>query len=255
MSDREILKAALATTPDCLNLQQLEALVTCPTAPNPHLLQCPRCQAELAMLKSFESTEPLPGEGAAVAWISSHLERKVEQIKNPSRANDLRSPLASASPSWFARLFGTGRIRYGILAGAVALVAITSVILLRPSKEPELRAALGNQPVYRSQQVQLVGPVGDVNRVPKTLDWQAFPGTQTYKVEVMEVDQSPLWTTEIKDTLVTIPDVVRAKIVPSKPILWRVTALDSAGKILAISSTQRFLYREQAGASDPVLPQ
>jgi hypothetical protein len=255
MSDREILKAALATTPECLNLQQLEALASSPTQSNPHLLQCPRCQAELAMLKSFESTEPLPGEGAAIAWISSHLERRVEQIKNPSRAKDLGSRSASASPSWFARLFGTGRMRYGVLAGAVALVAITSVILFRPSKEPELRAALGSQPVYRSQQVLVVGPAGDVNRVPKTLDWQAFPDAQTYKVEVMEVDQSLLWSTEIKNTFVTIPDAVRVKIVPSKPILWRVTALDSAGKILASSSTQRFLYRGQAGASDPVLPQ
>jgi hypothetical protein len=253
MSDREVLKSALASTPDCLTLPQLEVLAAGQTQSNSHLLQCPRCQAELEMLKSFESTEPLPGEGAAVAWISSHLERQVDQIKNPSRQTKSRS--TSASPSWMARLFGTGRMRYSVLGAAVALVAITSVLVLRPSKEPELRASLGNQPVYRSQQVQVVGPAGDVAEVPKTLDWQGFPGAKTYKVVVMEVDQSPLWTTEISGTFVTIPDAVRGRIVVNKPILWQVTALDSAGTVLASSSTQRFLYREHHGESNPVLPQ
>ena len=154
-----------------------------------------------------------------------------------------------------ARFFGTGRMRYGALGAAVALVAITSVIILRPSKEPELRASLGNQPVYRSQQVQVVGPEGDVAEVPQTLEWKAFPGAQAYRVVVMEVDQSPLWTAEIAGTLVTIPASVRARIIVNKPILWQVTALDQAGTVLASSSTERFLYREHSGASNPVLPQ
>src|SRR5258705_7152478 len=85
MTDRDILKSSFAATPECLTLAQLEILVEGKTT-HPHLAVCPRCQAELAMLKSFESSTPLPDEGAAVAWISSHLDRRLDSIKNPSRS-------------------------------------------------------------------------------------------------------------------------------------------------------------------------
>ena len=44
MSDREIMKTALASTPECLSLQQLETLAASQTQAPPHLLQCPRCR-------------------------------------------------------------------------------------------------------------------------------------------------------------------------------------------------------------------
>lgn len=256
MSDREMLKSALASTPECLSLQQLETVATGKAQANAHMLQCPRCQSELAMLKAFESETPLPGEGAAVAWIGSQLERRLEQIKNPSGIGDLRARSASMSASWLTRWFGPGKMRLGVLVAACALVAVTSVMLLRRSREPKLQASLGPQAsVYRSQEVQLVGPIDDVAQVPKTLVWQAFQGAESYKVTMMEVDRTPLWSSELRDTSVTIPEKVRAKIVSSKPILWQVTAVGANGNTLAVSSTQRFMYREHAGSRDPLLPQ
>ena len=248
MSDRELFKAALAATPECLSLQQLEELASGRTQAPPHLLQCPRCQSELAMLKSFESSTPLPGEGAAVAWISSQLDRQLDQIKNPQELLD--GAARATSSSWFAHLFGQRRTTFAILATACALIAVTSVVLLRSSKEPELRASLGNDKnVYRSAQIQTISPVGDVTEVPKTLAWQAFPGASSYKVALMEVDKSVLWSGETKDTSVTIPDASRARIVDSKPILWQVTAVGPSGNVLAASSTQRFVYRQHSGSS------
>jgi hypothetical protein len=97
--------------------------------------------------------------------------------------------------------------------------------------------------------------MGDVTEVPKNLAWQAFPGSSSYKVALMEVDKSVLWSGETKDSSMTIPDVSRAKIVENKPILWQVTALGPNGNVLAASSTQRFLYRQHSGSNDPLLPQ
>ncbi|HEY7097832.1 MAG TPA: hypothetical protein VH437_13990 [Terriglobales bacterium] len=254
MSDREIIKSALASTPDCLSPEQLEAVASSENKDHPHVRQCPRCQAELSLLQSFESSEALPGEGAAVAWITSDLDRRLDQIKNPSRRNDVRARSASAS-SWFARRFGTGRMRFAAVGAACAVISVAGLIL-RSSKEPELRAGLGSQSeVYRSGTVQVVSPVGDVGEKPRTLEWQAFQGAQSYKVEVMEVDQSLLWSTETKYTTVTIENGVRARIVLNKPILWRVTAIGPTGNILAASSTQRFLFREHAGSTDALPPQ
>ena len=93
--------------------------------------------------------------------------------------------------------------------------------------------------VYRSQEVMVVGPVGELQKIPQQLEWQAFSGAATYKVVVMEVDQTPLWTGNVKELSTPIPAAVRAKMLPGKPILWQVTALDGQGKILATSQMER----------------
>jgi hypothetical protein len=115
------------------------------------------------------------------------------------------------------------------------------VILLRPAKEPELHANLGSGPaVYRSQQVEIVSPVGELASAPNSLHWKGFPGAVEYKVEIMEVDHAPLWAAKTNDTSFTIPNATRAKMLPGKPVLWQVTALDSQGRTLAVSQLQRF---------------
>lgn len=241
MSDRDILKSALSVTPECLPPEQLEALLDGKRS-HPHLAQCSRCQAELALLKSFESGTPLPDEGAAVAWIGSHLDRQLETIKDPSRLRAGRLAVRTFEPrgSWLGKIFGLGGMRWVLPATAMAAVAIVAVILMRPAKEPELQANAGQTTVFRSQELQLVSPVGDVQQVPQELRWQAFSGSDLYRVAVMEVDHSSLWNSETKETSVAIPVAVRAKMLPGKPILWQVTALDGQGRVLVTSQVQRF---------------
>lgn len=241
MSERDILKSSLAATPECLAPEQLEALLDGKTS-NPHLALCPRCQAELAMLKTFESGTPLADEGAAVAWISSHLDRQLENIKNPARGG-IRSAVQSFEPqaSWLGKIFGRGAWRWAAPATVLAAAAIMAVVLLQPAKAPELQANAGHENVvYRSQEVQIVSPAGDVQQVPQELRWQAFAGAATYKVAVMEVDKSVLWTTETAGTMIEVPPSLRARMLPGKPILWQVTAVDSQGRVLGTSQIERF---------------
>jgi hypothetical protein len=252
MADRDILKSSFAATPECLTPAQLETLAE-GTKTHPHLAGCPRCQAELAMLKSFESGAPLPDEGAAVAWISSHLDRQLESIKNSSR---VRARAATQNletqDSWLARTFGLRAWRWALPATVVAAAVVVGVILLRPPKEPDLQANAGGQTtVYRSQEIQVVTPVGDVPQIPRTLQWQSFSGAQRYKVVVMEVDNSPLWSTETKETSLEIPASLHAKILPGKPILWQVTALDGQGRVLGTSQIQRFSTPREQSSQKP----
>ena len=242
MNDHDILKSSLSATPECLTPEQLETLLDGKHS-HPHLAECPRCQAELAMLKSFESGAPLPEEGAAVAWISSHLDRNLANIKNPSRARGLRSGVQNPAPegSWMAKVFNLGGWRWALPATALVAAAIMTAILLRPPQEPELQANAGNpNVVYRSQEVQVVGPVGNVQQAPRDLQWQAFPGTVAYKLTVMEVDNTVLWSAQTSGISIEIPASLRAKMLPGKPILWQVTAVDSQGRVLGTSQIQRF---------------
>lgn len=244
MSDRETLRSAMAATPECLNAEQLESLLDGKHS-NPHLAQCARCQAELAMLKSFETGAPLPDEGAAVAWISAHLDRQLETIKSPSRGRLSRSATEDLHPqgSWFARTFGIGGMRWVLPAAAMAAIVIATVIALKPAKEPELQASNGGQQViYRSQEIQVVSPLGDLQQVPGELRWQTFAGAAVYKVVLMEIDHSQLWASDTKEPAAEIPLAVRAKMLPGKPILWQVTALDAQSRVLGTSQVQKFVF-------------
>jgi len=248
MINRSTLKAALTATPECLTLQELERLAEDPSPKDPHLAACPRCQAELVLLKEFEASSPLLDEGAAVTWISAQLDRNLDQIKNPGSVS--RNTQSTTAANWLSGLFKVGTGRWLVPVTAIVVVAAVSMIVLRPSKEPELHANLGSGPaVYRSQQVEVVSPVGELAGAPNSLQWKGFPGAAVYRVEVMEVDQAPLWAAKTNDTSFTIPSATRAKMLPGKPVLWQVTALDSQGRTLAVSQLQRFSVPRKSSIS------
>jgi hypothetical protein len=242
MSDRDILKSTLAATPNCLTAEQLEQCLD-GKAIHPHLAECPRCQGELALLKSFESASPLADEGAAVAWISAHLERNLENIKSANSRGRGAAQTAGMQGSWMARTFGLTGLRWAIPVAGLAMAAIVVALFLRSPKEPQLQANNMQHPstIYRSEEIQVAGPVGSVLQPPQEIRWNAFVGAQTYRVVVMEVDHTQLWTSETKSLFVQIPSNLRVKIVPGKPILWQVTAEDPQGNKLASSQVQRFL--------------
>jgi hypothetical protein len=236
MLNRSNFKAALATTPDCLSPEQLENLTGEAVQNHPHVAQCPRCQSELALLRSFESESPLADEGAAVAWISAQMERRLDQIKGASSG-------AQPEGSWIERWFGTRNVRWLAPVAAAAVVAVAGFVWMhsRNNKEPDLLASAGSgTAIYRSQEIEVVGPAGEVAQAPKSLQWKPFPGAADYKVEVMEVDHASLWTSQTIDNSVTIPASTRAKMLPGKPVLWQVTALSRQGQVLATSQVQRF---------------
>jgi len=257
MMNKSNLKRALAAKPDCLSLQELERLAEDSSPRHPHLAECTRCQAELALLKEFEVGAPLPDEGAAAAWISSQLERRLDVIKNPKLASKRSKQRETTSAPWLARFLGTGSARWLAPVAAIVVIAAASVILLRTKKELTLTTNLGNGPaVYRSQEVEVVSPAGELAQAPKSLQWKAFAGASAYKILIMEVDHAPLWSEQIQDISVTIPNGIRAKMLPGKPLLWQVTALDSQGRTLATSQIERFsVARKSPTSNSGSLPQ
>jgi hypothetical protein len=252
MLNRSTLNEALRMKPGCLTPEELEKFVENPATGNSHLSSCSRCQAELALLKSFESSEPLPDEGAAVTWISARLERQLDEIKNPGQTRD-----SSQGVSWFSRILAKGSIRWLLPLSAILVIGLGVFVVSRKSQEPDLRADAGHGPaIYRSEEIEVSSPVGEVAKAPAILQWKSFEGSAEYKVSIMEVDEVPLWTGQTNDVILTIPNAIRAKMLPGKPVLWRVTALDSQGRVLATSQIQRFsVQRKSSGSTSGVLTQ
>jgi hypothetical protein len=244
MLDRQTLKSALAATPDCLSIEELGDLSVDEARKHKHVSACAHCQTELTMLREFESSTPLADEGAAVAWISSHLERRLDEIKNPSRAvqRQLAEAAAPRTSSWLARLFAFPNMRVLAPIAAVVAIAVGGFLFLQSPKEPELQANLGHEPaIYRSQELQTVSPSGELLEAPKNLQWKPVPGATMYKFSITEVDHTEVWNGQTVDTLMTIPPSVLAKMRVGKPFLWKVSALDPQGAVLASSQAQRFV--------------
>jgi len=240
MVDRDILKSELAPTPQCLSIDELGKLSAEQAGAHRHVSVCARCQTELALLREFESDKPMPGEGAAVAWMSAQLERRLGGIKNTT-AETNRSRAASIQSSWLARLFAIPGFPIAAPIAAAAIVA-AALLWLRSPREPELQANLGSGPtVYRSTEVQTIAPIGNLQKTPDAMQWKAVERAASYKILLSEVDQTEVWTAQTSDTSLTIPRAVVAKMKVGKPFLWKVSALDTNGQVLATSQPQRFV--------------
>jgi putative zinc finger protein len=241
-SAMERWKLGLAATPECLSLEEIGAHFDGATPDNAkarvegHLSSCPRCQSELAMLRSFQTAEPVKEEGAAVGWIVARLQRQQEQFAGTAAAKTSRE-----QPSWWSGLLSF-RPRIAILAGAGVLIALVAVRMAqRPTREPDLRADAGRGGVVlRSQEIAIVNPRGDMQAAPAELRWQPVAGAVSYSVQITEVDHTVVWSGESKETNLAIPAEVRSRMVAQKPFLWQVTALNARGDKMAESQQERF---------------
>ena len=254
--EQERFKETLARSTDCATLDELAALAD-PTLAAPsrarvsvHVATCERCEMELLLLKEFESASPRPEEEAAVAWIVGRLRRRFRETRFAAIV-----PVPDAHEEekrvW-RRLFRRRPLGAMGFALAAAMVVLAVNLELREGREPALPEHVQQGPeVYRSVAVQLLGPAGELDGRPAELRWEPVPGAASYSVEVMEVDRTALWKSSVVATRVALPEAVASKLVPGKPLLWRVQAFDAAGNPIATSSTQRFRVKAQATRAQP----
>jgi hypothetical protein len=90
---------------------------------------------------------------------------------------------------------------------------------------------------YRSARLEIVGPRGDLAQAPNELRWDPVPGASLYRVRIVEVDATELWSGETTETHVVLPPAVIAQFAPGKSLLWQVEAFRGA-ESLAVSETQ-----------------
>ena len=219
-ANREPLARTLQAEPDCLPLERLGS----PLAPadREHLDQCPRCQAELALLEASDSPDS-PDERTDVRWVT-------EQLRSRQRANR-RTPSPARSP-WLSvpRLLP--------IAATLAFALLVGYSVWDP--EPKLGPVGRGQQVYRAGGLEGLAPSGDLAEAPGTLEWSAYPGAVRYDVSITEVDGTSLWRTSSENPRVELPSSLKARFLPGKTILWQVTAKDASGGALADSGTQQF---------------
>lgn len=226
MADRtnnaHIWQDAVAATKECPSVEVLEELMEESSSNSKaaaHVAVCPHCQAEIAMLRSFESSTPAENEGAAVAWIAAQLERNQKAPASKSSA--------AVVPFWRAMF------RLPFMAAAAALIAaITLGISLYHSDNGQPVFQVPHNGIYRGGDIQLK-TTGDLSSAPNQLIWTAVPGAASYSVEVDDVTGDKMWQSTSTQNSIQVDPELKAKLVPGKPLKWTVTALDANGKELA----------------------
>jgi hypothetical protein len=212
------LKPHLQRTSECVAVERLGEVLT--EAEQAHVRGCARCEAELTLWQSFDEARPAADEGAAVQWIVSELKRRRE----PDAAR-------RAHRGWF--------VWRPLVGLAAVLLAIGGGFLFR-NPEPQLAQPTASPHRYRTETIKVVGPTGDLSSAPPALSWVALTHAVEYDVQVLEIDQTRLWSTTVRDARVELPQAVLARVLPGKTLHWLVTARDQSGRQIGESGTQSF---------------
>jgi len=226
---------AAAATKECLPLETLERMAdntSRDAKAAAHLAGCAHCQTELAMLKNFEQSTPSADEGAAVAWIAAQLER---------RQNAPVAQQKAATVPFWRTMF---RVPYLAGAAALAAVLILGVSLYnRDSDGPgKLNPGIGSGQ-FRSGSIHLVSPIADQSSAPAEFRWDAVQGASSYSVELKDVAGITLASAKSAQNVLQVTPEMKASMISGKPLKWKVTALDAAGKEIANSGLEQFKVR------------
>lgn len=236
MADNNNMKTwqeAAAASKDCLPLEVLEKFTENTAADAKaagHLNSCARCQTELSMLKTFEQATPSADEGAAVAWIAAKLQRQ--------QLGDSAKPAAVAQVPFWRNLF---RVPYLAGAAALAAVLVLAISLYHPNSEhPRVGAPQNGVGVFRSGEIKLVAPTGEVSQAPAEFRWEPYPGAASYKIELTDSVGMPLASATSDQPQIAATPEMTAAMHARMPIKWKVTAMDPKGKSIAESGGGSF---------------
>ena len=229
------MKRTLQRTSACLPIERFSEDLT--QAERDHLSTCARCQTELALWQEFTESMPANDEGATVQWIAAEVRRRRTESRPSNNSVSARG--------WLARLRSP---RFA--AAAAALVLSVGIGYLAWDREPSITTT-PDELVFRTIHLDVIAPVGDLPSPPRELVWTAVQGAMRYDVQLLEIDRTILWRASSTALRVDLPPAVVAQLVPGKPVLWDVTALDGSGAVLAQSGTQRFRVRVNASTRQP----
>ena len=234
-AEEKVLRAALSGGGECPPVEQLEQLLggAAPAHPDlaPHVEACPHCQTELSLLREFQSGAVRESEAKPVRLITERLRaRSAAILPAPSSVDD----------PWWKSLWTARWLSPVALAAAAVLIFIAVGVQWRQTA-PSLRApAASEQEVLRSNTLVVLSPSGDIQQPPVELRWQPAPGAVKYRVRLLEVDHTELWSTETTADHTDLPSQTQGQIVPHKTLLWEVSAIDGSGRIVAESNSVRF---------------
>jgi hypothetical protein len=202
---------ALAPTPECIPIERIGDELT--QGEREHLDSCARCQSELALFRETTREEVTSEEASAAAWIAGELRT--------------RNNVVAFRPKMWRTLY----------AVAAALVIVLGAAWWMQFREPSIDGQLDGPGTYRSGRLELVAPIGDIATAPNEFRWKPVAKVSRYRVRILEVDATPLWSVDTAEAHVQLPPDVVEQFLPGKTLQWEVRAF-RGNEMIASSETQ-----------------
>ncbi|HEX9942974.1 MAG TPA: zf-HC2 domain-containing protein [Thermoanaerobaculia bacterium] len=208
-----------------------------------HAGRCPACAAERDLARAFDAGPAAPGVRAEdVDFVVSRLETASPvRTATPSGARKVVPfPAARRPAAWPA---------WRLAAAALVVLAAGLIFQLARPGAPPLPPPAEQGGMVRGGEVEAVSPVGEVAGLPAELRWMPRPGAVSYRVSLSTVDDTVLWEATVPGPPARLPAGVVQGLHRAVVYVWRVEALDAAGKRLAASEPVRFRARPREAGS------
>ena len=92
--------------------------------------------------------------------------------------------------------------------------------------------------LVRGESIILISPVFEVESVPSQFTWKSSGKDADYTISIFNSHQ--IWTITTKNTSVSLPKAIRAKLVPGEKYSWQVKSFSSEGMLIAVSKRVQF---------------
>jgi len=240
LSEHDLFRKALAAQDDCPEIETLELALSrdasaMPTELAQHLNSCSYCQAELHLLRNFHE-DGVKEDSEKTRKVVALLQERSKEILRPYR------PAEVAQGRWWNRAFQFRWLSPAVL-GMAALAVVAGVVLQYRQAGPQPavnRPLQTGSEVFRTSGFAVVKPAGDLAERPQEIRWELVQAAAKYRVRLLEVDGTEIWTAESAAGHIDLPGAVQARIVPAKTLFCEVVAFDSSDRKLGETGLVRF---------------
>lgn len=155
---------------------------------------------------------------------------------------------SEARENFFLRLktevAGMFSLRQLIMAGVTTVLLLVVIFALIPKQQiPAPNFFLTDEETVRGSSITLISPVIDMNQVPVSFEWKKLGENIEYQVSIY--NNELLWKATTRDNHITLPEEVRARMVPGEKYSWQVKAFSADGTLIAVSSKVQFKISEK----------
>ncbi|MBC7361816.1 MAG: zf-HC2 domain-containing protein [Candidatus Aminicenantes bacterium] len=131
-----------------------------------------------------------------------------------------------------------------VLAGLTALLVLVVIFVIVPRNQaPAPNFFLTDEETVRGSSITLISPVIDMNQIPSSFEWKKLGENIEYQVSIF--NHQLLWKATTKENRITLPEEVKAKMVPGEKYSWQVKAFSPDGTLIAVSSRVQFKIAAQ----------
>ncbi|MGB9907316.1 MAG: anti-sigma factor family protein [Candidatus Saccharicenans sp.] len=130
-------------------------------------------------------------------------------------------------------------VRQLAFAGVTALLVLIIIFAVVPRHQvPAPNFFLTDEETVRGSSITLISPVIDMNQVPSSFEWKKLGDNVEYQISISNGEL--LWKATTKENQITLPDELKAKMVPGRKYSWQVKAFGPDGSLIAVSSRVQF---------------